>query len=476
MKTPHLAAEVAPAHPPSFPRWDALPCACPTILAKHVGIRTGAAAFLPPKYVRSTGLGRLESRPSGQPRPWRDAIRDGEFVGKGQALPAHRTSPVARRRSAFGSSRSAVQAFTLLELLVAAAITLMLAGFMAVIVRNIGSTWTRASTRLGADAQARIVLDLLQQDIEGAMFRDDGNVWLAADVLNGSTGGATAGLWQAAQRNPKPAGGPSLDMAATRADLIAQDRGKLEQSRFGTAGVWLRFFTTRRGANSNVNTLSTPVAVGYQIVRRFSSTNNQNLNTAYLLHRVDVRPAATTGNNPRPGVLETGYDITAAAYRSNTGGTNNGSQTGDPRTITIVTTNARTLDAVVADNVIDFGVRCYVRDPDAPGRLRLIFPANANGGFSNSTGVPLRGQLPSSTPSTAPDYNYRFLFPDVIDVMVRILTDEGAALIANMERNQTPALIVPQKYNSNAQQWWWGVAQENSRVYTRRIVINAQPQ
>ncbi|MDO8542865.1 MAG: prepilin-type N-terminal cleavage/methylation domain-containing protein [Opitutaceae bacterium] len=364
-------------------------------------------------------------------------------------------------------------AFTLIELLVAAAITVMLAGFIAILVRNVGSTWTRAGTRLGADAQARIVLDQLQQDLEGAMYRDDGNIWMAADVLTGATGGATGGLWIAAQRNPKPTGGISLDMAATRAELVPQDRSKLEQARFGTAGVWLRFFTTRRGANSNANTISAPIAVGYQIVRRYSSANNQNLNTAYLLHRVEVRPAATTGNNPRPGVLETGYDITAAPYRSSTSG-NNGAQSGDPRNLQIVTATQRNLDSVITDNVIDFGVRCYVRDPESPGRLRPIFPANASGGLNNSAS-PLRAQFPSNTPSSAPNYNHRFLFPDVIDVMVRILTDEGAALIANMERNQTPALTAPLKYRNNIQQWWWGVAQENSRVYTRRIVINARP-
>jgi hypothetical protein len=59
--------------------------------------------------------------------------------------------------------------------------------------------------------------------------------------------------------------------------------------------------------------------------------------------------------------------------------------------------------------------------------------------------------------------------------MVRILTDEGSALIANLERVQTPALTIPAKYNNNAQQWWWGVAEENSRVYTRRIVLNSAP-
>jgi Flp pilus assembly pilin Flp len=352
--------------------------------------------------------------------------------------------------------------FTLIELLVSAAITVAIAGFIAVIVNNVGTTWSRSSRRLGTDAQARIILDQLQLDLQSALFRQDGNVWMAVDVLNGATGGAT-GLWQAAPRNAKPPGGVSLAMTTSR----------LEDARFGTAGVWLRFFTTKRGANTNATTLSAPVAVGYQIVRRFTSTNNQNLNTGYLLHRAEVRPAATTGTNPRPGVLESGYNITAAAYTTSRVQTNNGATTGDPASIQ-VPGSARNLDAVLGDNVIDFGVRCYVRDPSRPGGLRLVFPANANGGLSNSTGVPLRAQLPSNTSSSAPGYNYRFLFPDVVDVMVRILTDEGAAQIANIERVQTPALTVPQKYRT-AQEWWWGVAQEHSRVYTRRIVLRADP-
>lgn len=362
--------------------------------------------------------------------------------------------------------------FTLLELLVAATIVVFLAGFIAAIVRNVGTVWSRAGTRLGTDAQARIVLDQLQLDLQSALYRDDGNVWLAADVLNGARGGA-AGLWQAAPRNGKPVGGPSLDMTATRIELPPAERGRLENARFGTAGVWLRFFTHRRGANSQLGTASAPVAVGYQIVRRFSSANPQNQNTGYLLHRVEVRPAAAGGANARPGVLEAGYDITAAPYRTNTSTTNSG-LTGDPRTIQIVAANARNLDSVLADNVIDFGIRAYVRDPAAPGGLRLVFPAaNAAGQAGNSAAAQLRGRLP---PQTRPDgTTYNQVFPDVVDVMVRILTDDGAAEIARIERIQTPPLAVPQKYNGNAQLWWWGVAQENSRVYTRRIVIHGEP-
>ncbi|MGH7943471.1 MAG: PulJ/GspJ family protein [Opitutaceae bacterium] len=365
-----------------------------------------------------------------------------------------------------GSSRSTstFSGFTVLELLVAAGITALLAGFIAVIVQNISVVWARAGNRLGTDAQARIVLDQLQLDLQGALYRDDGNTWFAADVLN-TTG--NSGLWQAAGRNPKPATSLSLQMTAP----------DIANARFGVAGIWLRFFTTSRGTNtaSNAASISAPAAVGYQLIRRFTATNPANLNTAYLLHRTEVRPGASgTGGSLRPGVLESGYDITAAAYSGAGSTSNNGSNAADPLAIRIPG-GARVLDAVVADNVIDLGVRCYVRDAAQPGGLRLIFPANATGGLSNATNMPLRGKLPSNTPTTIANDDHLTLFPDVIDVMVRILTDHGAALIANIERVQTPALTVPAKYNSNVQEWWWGVAQENSRIYTRRIVVNAKP-
>lgn len=375
----------------------------------------------------------------------------------------HRGGLARRRRGEVG--------FTLVELLVAAGITVLIAGFIATIVRNVSITWTRAGNRLGTDAQARLVLDQLQLDLQGALFRDDGNVWLAADVIN--TNGNPGTPWQSAPRNPKPTGGLSLDLTATRADLAPADRGKFEQTRYGTAGVWLRFFTSNRpvtNAAGVVTTPSAPVAVSYQIVRRFTSTNPANTTSmAYLLHRAEARPATA---NSRIGVLEAGYSITTANYTTSSSGANNGSQTGDPRTIQVVTTNARNLDSVIADNVIDFGVRAYVRDVNAPGGLRLVFPATSTGTVSNAQTARLRSTLPADTPPA--QWGTAQPFPDVVDVMVRILTDEGAALIANLEKVQTPALTVPVKYNSNAQQWWWGVAQENSRVYTRRIVLRGR--
>ena len=62
--------------------------------------------------------------------------------------------------------------------------------------------------------------------------------------------------------------------------------------------------------------------------------------------------------------------------------------------------------------------------------------------------------------------------PDVVDVMVRILTDEGARLIGTFEQANSPLLLPA---GVNAQQYWWQLATANSQVFTRRIVLHTQP-
>lgn len=379
--------------------------------------------------------------------------------------------------------------FTLIELLVAGTITAALAGFLVILVSNVGTVWTRATNRLSADAKARYILDQLTVDLQGAQFRDDGNVWFAADILD-STSNTT--LWQRAgtSNNAKPVG---VDVTATRVDLSA--KGKFADTRYGMAGTWLRFFTTRRGANDTTNTatVSAPVAVGYQIVRRFTAATANGVaatNTGYLLHRVEVRPGAVgIGSTARPGVLESGYNLdptpsvpTNYSRTNLNGARNDGSQTGDPRTVQVITTIPRGLDSVVGENVIDFGIRCYVRDTTETDGLRFAFPAVVVIGTGNlatirngySTLFPhptrYRASLPPSTPVSGDNFDQ--IFPEVVDVMVRILTDEGARLIALYE--QGGSTLTPPN-GVNAQQYWWQLAVANSHVFTRRIVLKAQP-
>ncbi|MCX6951199.1 MAG: prepilin-type N-terminal cleavage/methylation domain-containing protein [Verrucomicrobia bacterium] len=386
--------------------------------------------------------------------------------------------PVATRHSSVrrGGPSARRRAFTVIELLVAATITAVLAGFIVAIVSNVSGFWNRTTGKLSTEAQARLVLDQIALDLSSAIYRDDGHVWLAADVINRANGlNTTNSLWQVATANPKPVGGLSLAMNAA----------KLTDARYGNGGVWLRFFTTKRGANStatatastNPTTYSAPVAVGYQIIRRLSTPSTTNpARTGYLLHRAEVRPAAS---GTRPGVMESGYDITAAAYTTSTATTNNGATTGDPRSIQVPGSRTN-FSSVIADNVVDFGIRCYVREPTPvtdttttaqPDRLRVIFPAaDETGALSNSATVQLRSQLPGNTPADSTNYNQ--LFPDVVDVMVRVLTDEGVRLLAQYEQANSP-LTLPT--GVNAQQYWWQIVTANSQVFTRRIVLTAKP-
>ena len=52
--------------------------------------------------------------------------------------------------------------------------------------------------------------------------------------------------------------------------------------------------------------------------------------------------------------------------------------------------------------------------------------------------------------------------------MVRILTSEGASVIALFEEGKLP---VPSSFTGNAEDYWWELAEENSDVFVRRIKV-----
>ena len=323
------------------------------------------------------------------------------------------------------------RAFTLLELLVAAAITLLLAGLMLAVTNGTLALWHRTQDSFSSSTQARLALDLLERDLQAGVFRADGaNAWLAIDVLN-SPGDLPAHGWQSAPLM-KPA---TAESRRVLPDSVNGLDPVLTDTRFGLSSAWLRFITT------NVETGgSLPVAVSYQIARRpVSGPNNTASNPAqvrYTFFRSAVAADTT---------FATGYDVTAAAY---------GSSTSAPSVARSASTlmNPPLSDAL-AVNVVDFGVWLHVRD--SSGALRRIFPAD-NSDFSHA----------ARDAGAAADANR---YPEVAEVMLRILTDEGARLIDAMEQG-TGAIARPPEFLNDAG-WWWAVVEANSRVYTRRIEI-----
>ena len=346
--------------------------------------------------------------------------------------------------------------FTLLELLLAATLTALLASLLLAVASGAMAHWDRTAGRLRAADEARLGLDQIAQDLEAAVFRSDGNVWLAATVLPGTT---LSGQWRSAAASAQ--GKPGNTHPGTL-NLGAQ---AWDDSRFGVAGVWLRFFTTKSDSNASAAELPAPVAVSYQIIRQ-NVTSSSTSEQRYLLFRAEVRRTKTTGG--APGVFETGYDLDPAASPATAYMTASGTS-GDPGNVL-----RPPLGSALVDNVIDFGVRLYVREGE---NLRLVFPAAPSQlGGAPAVGMPAASAPPSAETvhlarctSAAADDAYGHAFPDVADVMVRVLDDEGARLVAAYEagRLRPPGGV-------SAADYWWALATAHSQVLTRRVFISSR--
>lgn len=295
------------------------------------------------------------------------------------------------------------RAFTVLEMLLAAGITALLAGVMLAVVINTLNGWSRTQGALSTESQARLVLDQLALDLESALNRPDGGTWLALTVQNDN---GASGQWVAAAANAKPTTTDSLDPLAARLN----PPGQIVDARFGTAGVWLRLVAATPTTSASANEPNAPAAVAYQIVRSRVTTST-DAEAHYVLFRSEVKPSVTFAG---------GYDLASASL---------------PYASSLRTP---TLSQALADHVIDFGLWLYQRQGN--GTLQRIFPTDNSAGtvgFPSSAGV----------------------FPDVADVMIRVLTPEGARKIQALETNAAGGV-------------WWAIAEQNSKVFTRRITLH----
>jgi type II secretory pathway pseudopilin PulG len=364
------------------------------------------------------------------------------------------------------------RAFTIIELLVALSVTALMVALMLTIVTNVLSGWNRSTGTLTAGNQARLLLDQIATDLQGAIIKRDGNAWMVATIqCDQTTASGDSGLnsddvflprWNpAAPLTYKPRGANSFDPTATRTsgtpslNVNTIDRGKLEQVRFGQTGVWLRFFSTPPDSNTGIADYTAPQAISYQMTRAHAGGTLASRTTpiSYYLFR-----SVVTAQN----TFAAGYDLAGSAAYNTAVGT-------DGVAGTVRQPNAAHL---IANDVIDFGVRIFERD--ATGALYEAFPVRRT-----TAGVVVTA--PASAPwsyvatsSAAPSYalfggsNTRTVggIPAVVEVMVRILTPEGVRKIQAHEEN-------PTSFGGASDANWWELAEANSKVYVRRIEIIA---
>lgn len=355
--------------------------------------------------------------------------------------------------------------FSLIELLAAAAITVVIAGIMLGLVINTTSAWQRASGKLQAANQARTILDYLTRDLQSAILRRDGNVWLAATIQHPqSTLSGDSGMPDAAwTERAKPSSAESLRIPLSEPEAV-----DLDQYRFGQAGVWLRLFCETPdnspdridddGDNDLTEVLlsrvTAPRAVAYQIVRRPAGIGGREYR--YQLMRSEVMPMHSDTEIRTRTTFDVGFDLFGVnGYNDVSVG---GVAAGNAGTL------RRPLPAhLIGNGVVDFGVRIWCRN-DA-GELVVRFPMHVeNLGFAataratnNPTAVPPN---PAGRISVG---HMTYGFPEEIEVFVRILTSEGERQLALIE--DPPAGATP---SGN----WWDIVEQHSRIFTRRILLH----
>ncbi len=77
--------------------------------------------------------------------------------------------------------RSSAKAFTLIEVLVASAVMVILVGIVAYIAGQVMDSWNRSSGKLSANSEARLALEIIAQDLEMAVLRNNGMEWFRVE-------------------------------------------------------------------------------------------------------------------------------------------------------------------------------------------------------------------------------------------------------------------------------------------------------
>lgn len=417
---------------------------------------------------------------------------------------------IASRRQTNGTRRAPRQlrghGFTIIELIVAAAITLVVLGLMVQVTFAVLKTFDKVTGSLTTKTQATTALEYLRRDFKSIVWKRDRNVWLLATVQRdqdnqnggrGDTNIATAD-WSptsipAGRENPKPGNAnPGSDFSSLRLRdpaVLPAAKGSLDldEYRFGQAGVWLRFFSTQVTSNTS---LSVPVAVGYQIVRIKPQQNSTEYR--YQLYRSVVEPGPQAVGDF--SVLSAGYDLASNAGNGYNNITGIGSTPTNGLPASIRKPDRKVL---LGNNVIDFGVRFWQKN-SVNGELNLVFPADTTVSPSRYSNINLAyaatslaaADIPGLTTADATgaqNIPYGDLanadlntgFPDFADIFLRILTDEGARILEAYENGKSDPPPQPTGDPLSLAQWkakhWWTLALEHSEVFVERIPITARP-
>lgn len=297
---------------------------------------------------------------------------------------------------------SSRKAFTLIEVLVASAVMVILVGIVSYIAGTIMNTWNRASGKLVANSEARLALELIAQDLEAAVLKKNGQQWLRVEEL--------------------------LSFAGTGAPHTPD-------------AVALKLFAPVMDHQSGNDGIC---AIAYMLAYKESYSGGSNV---YSLYRRVIDPQITLND-----YLSSSFDDPSATNvpqgsLASTGKANaNWNTTFSPTDTADIADNSNYL----VGNVIDFKVLVY----DDSGAL---LPRN---GDANNNLVPGGDYIFGGSDSTAGTN-----IPIYADIILTVITDQGAGLLSSMEQGFIP----------NAASNVDAVVAQHGETLIRRVYFRSSP-
>jgi prepilin-type N-terminal cleavage/methylation domain-containing protein len=371
-------------------------------------------------------------------------------------------------------SEKNAKGFTVIELIVAVAVTAVLSGMLLLISTEVLETQEQSSEELERQQIAHFVLDQIQEDLQCALFRNDGNIWMAISFLKKED---NSGEWISSINDKPYQESFRIVESEWTGDSLGKDnsdnlgQGPFEESRFGIAGAWLRFFTQSPELDRDAKNNGAARAISYQIVR-YGLSSSPDSSKRYHLFRSDVSAKNTflAGYNLDPELDEAGKGYGKnASTRSLDDKDPNTPRIPSLIVNPIIPENSQYNPTAfsLSSNIIDFGIRAYHLEKNSfgSGDYFQIFP---------SIDVMTPGTIFQEPYFATSHPNYHkisvngaasptfYLFPDVVDVMIRVISQDGARILEDFEEGRLPETEAMS---------WWSIAEEHSKVYFRRIKI-----
>src|SRR5690625_7106357 len=85
--------------------------------------------------------------------------------------------------TSMNQSQDCRRAFTIIELLVATAVTALLAGILLTMTNSVLNSWNRTSGSLSANSEDQLIFGLLKQDLQSAVSQYNHGAWMAVEEM-----------------------------------------------------------------------------------------------------------------------------------------------------------------------------------------------------------------------------------------------------------------------------------------------------